>query len=97
METPTGPIGKKLVLCKLDPDKFNKSNSPDTSKSWKSAVNRHRIVTGNCKKESAKCFLDIILIFTVLAINFVFPVFGRNIEGSYVIEKITEVEGKSVS
>lgn len=61
----------RLVLHRLDSDKSDKYNSLDMSKSWK-ADSSEQIQDCNWEqqKASARCFLDIVLTFTVLVIKF---------------------------
>lgn len=70
--------GTRLVGYRLDSDKSDKSNTLDMSKSWEADSSKQ---TQDCnwerQKASTSCFLDMVLIFTVLIIKFVSAVFGR--------------------
>lgn len=68
----------RLVWYRLDSDKSDKSNSLDMSKSWK-ADSSEQIQDCNWERQkaSARCFLDMVLGFTVLLIKFMSAVFLR--------------------
>lgn len=68
----------RLVRYRLDSDKSDKSNSLDMSKSWKADSSKQsQVCNWEREKASARCFLDMVLIFIVLVIKFVSPGFGR--------------------